>query len=1072
MIRRTTKFVLEALGAVLAGLALLVGFLAWRLTYEGPVHLRFLVPYLEEAINGPDQDLRITIDDAVLTWAGWQRALDVRGVNLHVRDRKGRDLATIPEAGISLSARALMRGMIAPSRIEVFGASLRFWRSRDNRLMFGPRELGGDSADASDNQSEVLAQVLGEMLAPPDPHKQTGYLTEVAIVGGNITLADRQVRTFWRAQQVQINVTRDREGLDGTISLQSPDLGTPAFLTGQLNLSNKTKKLEIDAQVTGLLASKLQLAQPGLKILESTDVPLNGRVKTEFDLDGKIGPTNFEMTGGPGTISIPDHIKKPIPLQSLSLAGSLDSSNDLITLYDLTANIDGPVLRLTGSIEGLLRGAASDGGPMKVQLKLSASKFDAALMDGYWPNGAAEDTRAWLVPNIPAGMIDDLQASIMLRAPAAPDERPMVEVNGTMQASNLTVHYLRPLPPITEGSATATFTEKQFAADIKGGRAGKIKITGGKLLITGLDQEDQTISVGGDLASPLIDALTLLDNPRLGYPTKLGLKPADSSGDATAHIQFDFPAEKDLTFARVKLAVQAKLDNIGLKKAMFGQDVSEGNLSLDLTQKGMTIKGPAKLAGIPLDVSWIENFTDKAPFDQQIHAVGTATADQRALLGYDYRPYIDGPGKADLTFTRYPNKRGQLDATFDLQDSTIDLDFLKWRKPAGTPGSAKLRLDLVGDKAVAIPSFQMTAGNLSGNGSLTFKPEGGIDKVKIAEAKYDHTDVDNVDLSFVGDRIDVVVGGGILDVEPYMSSDDTAKQTPPKDDAALEAEAETPQRPFTLKAANLRTARIADGRELTNVSVEIKRDPLWWDIIDVRATLPGGQPLTLVYRPTGNGTHQLMAQTKDGGGALRVLNIYDYIKGGELSITGTVNDSEPKRPLRGKLEMKSYRLVGTPFFVRFLTVASLTGLVDVLTGEGFFFDGASARFTKTRGVVDIRKFRSAGPSIGLTAQGRIDLDRDQINIKGTLVPAYAFNSILGNIPVIGNIIQGGAGEGLFAATYAIAGGLAEPKIDINPWSALAPGFLRNLFTDDSTDTDDDDAGQAPARAKPRNQENK
>ncbi len=1067
MIRRTTRILLEALGAILAGLALLVGFLAWRLTHEGPIHLRFLVPYMEEAVNGPDQDLKVAIDDTILTWAGWQRALDIRGVNLHIRDQRGRDLATIPEAAISLSARALMRGMIAPSRIEVFGASLRLWRSPDNRLMFGPRELGGNDAvtgeQDSDRQSEILARVLGEMLQPPDPRKQTGYLRELAIIGGQVTLADRVTGAFWRAEQVQIDVTRDAEGLDGTLSLLSPDLGLPATLTGHFTLHNDSRKIEVDTQVTNLQASKLGLVQPGLGVLSNADVKLSGRLKSEFDLDGKIGPAHFELTGGAGMISLPGHTKQPIPLQSLTLAGKIDSTNDVIKIYDLTADISGPVLRLTGSIEGLLTGKAADGGPLRLHLQLSASKVDAALMDGYWPIGMAEDTRAWLVPNIPAGMVDDLQADMLLRLPAAPGQKPEVQVNGTMQASGLTVHYLRPLPPIMDGAATATFTEKQFAADIKSGGVGKIKITGGKLLITGLDVEDQDISVGGDLVAPLTDALTLLDNPRLGYPSKLGLKPADSSGDAKAHIQFDFPAAKNLTFAKVKLAVKATLDNIGLKKAMFGQDVTEGNLTLDLNQNGMTIKGPAKLAGAPLDLTWIENFTDSGPFDQQIHAVGMATAEQRALLGYDYRPMVDGPVKADLTFTRFPDKRGQLDGVFDLKDATVNVDFLKWTKAPGAAGTARMRLDLQGDKAIAIPSFDLAANDLSATGNLTFKPDGGIDKIKFTKAIYGHTNIDNVDVAFVDNRIDVVIGGGVFDIEPYYTA---TTSTAPKDQATLDKEEQTPQRPFTVKAAHLAMARVAEGRELKDVAVELSHDPMWWDIIDVHATLPSGAPLSLVYRPAGNGTHQLTAQTKDGGGALKALNLYDSIKGGELSITGTVTDSEPHRPLRGKLDMKSYRLVGTPFFVRFLTVASLTGLADILTGEGFFFDGVSAKFTKTRGVIDVKNFRSAGPSIGLTASGKINLDQSQIDIKGTLVPAYAFNSILSNIPVIGNILQGGAGEGLFAATYAITGGLVEPKIDVNAWSALAPGFLRNLFTDDGTGHDNSAPDDKSAPSKP------
>ena len=124
--------------------------------------------------------------------------------------------------------------------------------------------------------------------------------------------------------------------------------------------------------------------------------------------------------------------------------------------------------------------------------------------------------------------------------------------------------------------------------------------------------------------------------------------------------------------------------------------------------------------------------------------------------------------------------------------------------------------------------------------------------------------------------------------------------------------------------------------------------------------------------------------------------------------------------------------------LRRVRVATITGVVDAVTGEGFLFGGAEGRFTKTRGNIELTRFRSAGPSVGMTAQGQIDLDRNLINVKGTLVPAYAINSVLGNIPLIGSIIQGGEGEGLFAATYAVTGNLDEPKIDVNEWSALAP----------------------------------
>ena len=53
--------------------------------------------------------------------------------------------------------------------------------------------------------------------------------------------------------------------------------------------------------------------------------------------------------------------------------------------------------------------------------------------------------------------------------------------------------------------------------------------------------------------------------------------------------------------------------------------------------------------------------------------------------------------------------------------------------------------------------------------------------------------------------------------------------------------------------------------------------------------------------------------------------------------------------------------------------------------------------------------------------------------------------MLGEIPLIGNLIVGRKGEGLFALDYGITGPLDEPIITVNPLTALAPGFLRNFF---------------------------
>ena len=58
---------------------------------------------------------------------------------------------------------------------------------------------------------------------------------------------------------------------------------------------------------------------------------------------------------------------------------------------------------------------------------------------------------------------------------------------------------------------------------------------------------------------------------------------------------------------------------------------------------------------------------------------------------------------------------------------------------------------------------------------------------------------------------------------------------------------------------------------------------------------------------------------------------------------------------------------------------------------------------------------------------------------------YLIRRLLGAIPLVGDLLTGGEGQGVFAATYRVQGPLEEPEIGVNPLAVLAPGFLRNLF---------------------------
>ena len=103
-----------------------------------------------------------------------------------------------------------------------------------------------------------------------------------------------------------------------------------------------------------------------------------------------------------------------------------------------------------------------------------------------------------------------------------------------------------------------------------------------------------------------------------------------------------------------------------------------------------------------------------------------------------------------------------------------------------------------------------------------------------------------------------------------------------------------------------------------------------------------------------------------------------------------------------------------------------------------------------------------GPVLGGTIDGTIDYKRDKVDLRGTLVPLYGPNDMLGRFPVVGPIL-GGEKEGIFGLTYRWSAGRG-PVLNINPISALAPGLLRKMF--EFPATSDRPTTTAPIAATP------
>jgi uncharacterized protein YhdP len=217
-----------------------------------------------------------------------------------------------------------------------------------------------------------------------------------------------------------------------------------------------------------------------------------------------------------------------------------------------------------------------------------------------------------------------------------------------------------------------------------------------------------------------------------------------------------------------------------------------------------------------------------------------------------------------------------------------------------------------------------------------------------------------------------------------------------------------------------------------------------WRSVTLSGLVGDNQKVTLTYRAD-SASQRVVVRSDNAGDALRALDTFDTVQGGTMTLTADRKGSGADVPWQGSLVISDFVLVEAPVIAKLLTIASLTGIGDTLAGRGIRFAKLEAPFNFANGIATIANARTVGAELGFTADGAIDMNATTIRLTGTIVPAYTLNTVLGHIPVLGKILTGEKGSGIFAATYRVEGSLDQPTIIVNPLAALAPGFLRNLI---------------------------
>ena len=1036
---RWCRRILEGLLGVIAGVVILLGFAAWRLS-EGPIPLNFLTPRLVAAFD--EGGTKVAIAQTLLVWDDARQSLDLRVRELTILDDDGTPALTLPESNLTLSMGALVRGDLVVSAIKVLGADLRLTRLADGSFL--GLGSGAEAADeAPPEAGEMQTPGLVDALLEDAEAGPLAGLEGIGLIDSTIVFDDRITGRVWTLPASRIDLRREPRGLSGEADLAVELEGEVAFVQVVFAYGKRRGLLDLSANVQQLSTTKLAVALPDLAALALLDTRVDGQINVTLAREADLGLVDFDLAFGTGLLWLGGAGEAAIPLRGGSLAGLYDSAADKLELDRLrletgSAGRPGPTASLAGTLGRDSHGRVAD-------LTLALDRIEAGVLPDYWPAALSPGGRAWVAANISAGTISDLRVAIGLRVAGGAEQPDLVveRLDGGFDFQDLAIAYLAPMPPVTGVSGRATIGLDGLDFQASGGRVGELAFDPVAVSIYGLEGEDHRLSVTAEGGGPLPALFALLDHPRLTLLTKLGLPTGGAAGRATLSLGFDFSLRNDVTFDVMAPSAHATFEDFVLPNLLEGQDLAARRLTLALDARQVTVQGEVTLGGSSFAAEWIEPLAGgerrlKARSDRV--AAATLVALVPALAGR-----LDGSLALALEARGPARRRGSVTVEADLGGARLDLPDLGVAKAPGEPASARFVARLAEGRVVGLDSLTFAAPGLVIEGAVALGEGGAITVLDLTRAEAFGQSlryVQGTPLPGGGWRLSL--DGGTLDARPWLK--------------VIEGEAPEagPSTPLQVEAQGLDRVLLGNG-SLENVTLSLARDAigivglsLAGDL--VAAGAPGGR-VTLSLQPDTEGRRALLLQAGDMGALFRALEIVDTVVGGTLVVEARAETAERGSRMTGTVEGRTYRLVKAPSLVKILMSATLFGIGDALDSEGIPFERLTGEITFQDGVLSTPLLRAYGSSLGITAEGSLDFRHDVIDIEGTVVPAYAINDVIGDIPILGWIITGGEGGGLLAVSYSVSGAVSDPEVSVNPLSALTPGFLRglfDLFEDDGT----------------------
>ncbi|TNE58816.1 MAG: hypothetical protein EP340_04275 [Alphaproteobacteria bacterium] len=826
---------------------------------------------------------------------------------------------------------------------------------------------------------------------------------------------------------------------------------------------------------------------------------LGGTAQVSFTTEQqfKVLGFRFDLSGQDLSFNLPVRMKHVVSIDDLNLQGVVDFENRRLRMDRFALEIDKTSIELQGDLyQAVPTPAVIATGTLK--------NLPTDMIDVLWPRDVALGARDWITTNIDGGLINrgDLAINAAVGDFADLANHPDA-VNFVFDVQDAAVTYVKGLPRMVDAAAEMVLTGETFDLTLKKGRVTDVveaPLTVGKgstVRIEHLSIKGSPILIETTLSGATNDILTLIDQPPLGYLKRFGADPQKYRGQGRAKMSFSIPSLRHVPLDDIGFKAAARVDDLDIPDLFADLSVNGGFMELDIDLQGLTGRGEILIEGAPTKVTWDENFRTQSGDSSNYVLDLNLNPSTQIDWGLDTGGAVTGDVPVRIVAKGSGSNISEVRVKANLTPASIQISSMDYYKETGRKAEASMLVKFTKAGELHLQDFEIVGEALGVEGSMSLARDG-----KLQDALFKRIWIDDfVDVRFRAERdsedqLLVSIIGDYFNIAPFL--EDLMVEFGGGEPAVDPTQREFSS-PWTFEA-QVNDLYLRQGVALRDVVFDISSDGKKFTSLDLSGAFhDSGTVFASLVQDEGN-RRSLTITSSDGGRIIKGITGVDQMVGGEMSLKMQFDDdqrSETKQrddytetevlnayalaqaraedgaelsledeavqealkdreksyetvastsTMTGYLKVDNFKIVKAPMLAQLLTVGSLRGLADTLNGDGIHFQSLKAPFTvNDEGVIGISDATASGSALGLTLVGTFDQGNNTTDFQGTIVPSYALNSALGNLPILGPMLVSRTGEGIFAFTYGINGPTSGPTVYVNPLSGLAPGFFRRIF---------------------------